>query len=658
MCALSLGDAVAYSVNILVGRDVENITISEKSLKYYGQDIQTIERKGKGDQSIFVSVTTDLMLKIKNRFGNCPFWWLFVVAIILNGSCLSHLLAPAILSTKLQLKADTIEYVGFPQSALNGTEVEIRLQCVDDSDLTFQVQYVIRSSPCDKEFFDAGRHAQVKDLLNFYFEHEWEIPSGYDYTKILFYKSQPQQFNCHQSHGMVLVQEDERPRRPLEVHDVKEASSKYSNILSATTSHSIRNRHIVGREQQIERRFKREFAGLNGDSLDGGTKTTLSSWHPVQKLPADGIYFLVIKFTVIKSNLFVKTTQASLVLFHILISVPLVHNLTVDVQWRSPYGHLSAIDYPLLRFYAFMWLFYATLAIIWLICCLRYWMDILRIQFCIGAVIVVGMIEKGMFYSEYATMNEQGSTVHGFIEIAELVSCLKRTMARVLIIIVSLGYGVVKPRLGNIISQVIGVGFIYFVFSAMEAMARVSKNQVEGLKQKQLAALPLILVEVIIFWWIFTSLISTMRVLKMRRNMVKLSVYRHFTNALCFSAFISIIFMCWTIYIHNMQRCLVDWKEYWIDTAFWHIQFCCILVVIMILWRPSRNNQRYAFTPLLDDSEDENDDDELFNTNYCAMAGLNKRTTTMVGYTSARDQESSSNKNQYEAQENDQKLKV
>lgn len=52
---------------------------------------------------------------------------------------------------------------------------------------------------------------------------------------------------------------------------------------------------------------------------------------------------------------------------HILISAPLVHNLTVDVQWRSPYGHLSAIDYPLLRFYAFMWLFYAVLAIIWLV---------------------------------------------------------------------------------------------------------------------------------------------------------------------------------------------------------------------------------------------------------------------------------------------------
>ena len=36
----------------------------------------------------------------------------------------------------------------------------------------------------------------------------------------------------------------------------------------------------------------------------------------------------------------------------------------------------------------------------------------------------------------------------------------------------------------------------------------------------------------------------------------------------------------------------------------------------MFLWRPSQNNQRYAFTPLLDDSEDENEEDpeedELF----------------------------------------------
>lgn len=57
-------------------------------------------------------------------------------------------------------------------------------------------------------------------------------------------------------------------------------------------------------------------------------------------------------------------------------------------------------------------------------------------------------------------------------------------MARVLIIIVSVGYGVVKPRLGStlnqvqlfpdLISQVAGVGIVYFVFSTIEGLARVS----------------------------------------------------------------------------------------------------------------------------------------------------------------------------------------
>ncbi|VDK54554.1 unnamed protein product [Gongylonema pulchrum] len=107
---------------------------------------------------------------------------------------------------------------------MNGTEVEIRLRCADDSDLTFQVQFVIRSSPCDKEFFDVGRHSRVKDLLNFYFEHEWEIPPGYNYDKILFYKSDSHQFNCRQSHGVMLVEEN-GPRRPLQVHEVSQVRS-------------------------------------------------------------------------------------------------------------------------------------------------------------------------------------------------------------------------------------------------------------------------------------------------------------------------------------------------------------------------------------------------------------------------------------------------
>lgn len=60
----------------------------------------------------------------------------------------------------------------------------------------------------------------------------------------------------------------------------------------------------------------------------------------------------------------------------------------------------------------------------------------------------------------------------------------------------------------------------------------------------------------------------------------------------------------------NYFLCLQDWKEMWVEDAFWHIQFSLLLLVIMVLWRPTNNNQRYAFTPLLDNPEDEDDDDE------------------------------------------------
>jgi hypothetical protein len=199
------------------------------------------------------------------------------------------------------------------------------------------------------------------------------------------------------------------------------------------------------------------------------------------------------------------------------------------------------------------------------------------------------------------------------IEFAELISCFKRTIAHVLILIASLGYGIIKPRLGATLNQVAAVGVIYFVFCSIEGLTRVSKSSVEAMKEKQVAKIPLIILEIGIAYWIFTSLINTMRSLRMRRNEIKLALYRNFTNFLFGAVFVAVIYMMWSIYIHSVQYCLPQWKQLWIDTAFWHVFFCFILIVVMYLWRPAVNNQRYAFTPLLDDSEDENDD-ELFNS--------------------------------------------
>ncbi|RXM30728.1 Transmembrane protein 87B [Acipenser ruthenus] len=112
-----------------------------------------------------------------------------------------------------------------------------------------------------------------------------------------------------------------------------------------------------------------------------------------------------------------------------------------------------------------------------------------------------------------------------------------------------------------------------------------------------------------------------MKLLRLRRNLVKLSLYRHFTNTLIFaiigksfccavrqrsqSCKASVIFIIWTTKTFKFSQCESDWRELWIDDAFWRFLFSIILLVIMFLWRPSINNQRYAFTPLLDEMSDE-----------------------------------------------------
>lgn len=122
-----------------------------------------------------------------------------------------------------------------------------------------------------------------------------------------------------------------------------------------------------------------------------------------------------------------------------------------------------------------------------------------------------------------------------------------------------------------------------------------------------------------IVWWIFVSLAQTMKLLRLRRNVVKLSLYRHFTNTLIFAVIASVIFIIWTTKTFKMSKCQSDWRELWIDDAFWRFLFSLILLVIMFLWRPSANNQRYAFSPLVDEESEEEEKEPMMNEAFEGM---------------------------------------
>lgn len=97
-------------------------------------------------------------------------------------------------------------------------------------------------------------------------------------------------------------------------------------------------------------------------------------------------------------------------------------NASINIKFQSPYGLLTAKDFPMLKFYGFMCLYYFFLATLWFIFSALYWKDLLRIQFWVGAVILLGMLEKACFYFEYHQANEYGQASLSLGLIAEIVS--------------------------------------------------------------------------------------------------------------------------------------------------------------------------------------------------------------------------------------------
>ena len=59
-----------------------------------------------------------------------------------------------------------------------------------------------------------------------------------------------------------------------------------------------------------------------------------------------------------------------------------------------------------------------------------------------------------------------------------------------------------------------------------------------------------------------------------------------------------------------------DWQEVWLRDCFWHFLFCVILVVIMIIWRPSANRNRFAYSLVNDLDQEEEEQESMENKNF------------------------------------------
>ncbi|KAK1263726.1 hypothetical protein QJS04_geneDACA013521 [Acorus gramineus] len=303
----------------------------------------------------------------------------------------------------------------------------------------------------------------------------------------------------------------------------------------------------------------------------------------------------------------IPVTKTGMYNLYFMYCNPKLEGLLVEGKtiWKNPTGYLPGRMAPLMNFYGCMSLAFVILGLFWFYQYARFWREVLPLQNCVTAVIALGMLEMTLWYFDYAEFNETGVRPTVITMWAVTFGAIKRTVSRVIILVVSMGFGVVRPTLGGLTSKVLLLGTTFFIASeVLELVENVGTISDLSGKARLFLVLPVAFLDAFFILWIFISLSKTLEKLQARRMTAKLDIYRKFTNALGVAVVVSVGWIVYELYFKSTDVYNELWQSAWIIPAFWQVLSFSLLCIICALWAPSQSSTRFAY--LDDGSEDFN----------------------------------------------------
>ncbi|KAJ3041773.1 hypothetical protein HDV00_008663 [Rhizophlyctis rosea] len=247
----------------------------------------------------------------------------------------------------------------------------------------------------------------------------------------------------------------------------------------------------------------------------------------------------------------------------VLVETPRGSDYEAEVKILNPYGALPAADYPKLPGY----------------------------------------------FEDY---NRWGRLSPLLLVIVVILNAARNSISFFMLLIVALGYGVVRPTLGPTMQKCLYLTYAHFVFGVSYAAGSMMNSEMNG-QVVLIFALPLSIAMTTFYFWILSALTATIAHLEARRQAVKLLMYKRLWRLLVFSVTALTIFLVVNtiMFAHREDEEWIPelWKWRWFLLDGWlNMLYLIIFVTICVLWRPTRNNQRYGLQELA--QEDFEDEDE------------------------------------------------
>lgn len=289
---------------------------------------------------------------------------------------------------------------------------------------------------------------------------------------------------------------------------------------------------------------------------------------------------------------------------------------TAAVRFQNAYGELPASQVPKLSFYAGASIAYAVVLGIWLFAYVQYRSDILPVQNYITAICGFLVIEMIVIWGYYDFLNvhgdSTGSTV--YLVILSVFNSFRNAFTFFLLLIVCLGYGVVKPTLGDMMWKCRALAGAHFLFAILYTISSYIVPPDSTSLWVLIVILPLSLTMTTFYIWILSSLTHTIKFLEERKQHVKALMYKNLWRLLLGSVVVIFgFFFLNSLTFANespLEFITRHWQSRWFMLDGWlnvvyFVDFC----LIAFIWRPTANNRRFAMSTQL--AQDENEAQEF-----------------------------------------------
>ncbi|KAG9230074.1 integral membrane protein-like protein [Amylocarpus encephaloides] len=296
------------------------------------------------------------------------------------------------------------------------------------------------------------------------------------------------------------------------------------------------------------------------------------------------------------------------------------------VEFRNAYGELPASEIAKLPFYGGITIVYAVIGAFWAFLYVQHRADILPVQNYITAIIIFLIVEMLMTWGFYDYLNRVGSNVgsKALMIIVAILNAGRNSFSFFLLLIVCMGYGVVKPTLGKTMIYVRYLAGAHFVFGLIYAIASLAISPVDAGPIVLFVILPLAGTLTAFYVWTLNSLNATMKDLKERKQTTKEMMYRKLWW--CILGSIAVIFGFF--FFHSFTFASTKdpnfvpfhWKTRWFILDGWlNLVYLADVIFVAYVWRPTANNRRFAMSDELAQDDDgfeiadfgaEDDDDD------------------------------------------------